>query len=160
MLTRLTRVLLCSTVALGIVLPARAYAQATGSIAGVVTDQSGGVMPGVTVDAKNTATGPEGYYSVLLLQPGPYEVKTTLSGFKPVVRQGIHVSVGDTSKVDVKLTVGGLEESVTVTGESPLVETSHATLGITIDQQKVVELPFNARNFTHIGTLIPGVVAP
>ncbi len=168
MLTRLTRVLLCSMVALGIVLPARAYAQATGSIAGVVTDQSGGVMPGVTVDAKNTATGqvrntvtgPDGYYSVLLLQPGPYEVKTTLSGFKPVVRQGIHVSVGDTSKVDVKLTVGGLEESVTVTGESPLVETSHATLGITIDQQKVVELPLNGRNFTQLGTLIPGVVAP
>ena len=56
--------------------------------------------------------------------------------------------------------VGGLEESVTVSVETPLVETSHATLGITIDQQKVVELPLNGRNFTQLGTLIPGVVAP
>src|SRR5258707_3878428 len=104
MLTRLTRVLLCSTVALGIVLPARAFAHATGSIAGVVTDQSGGVMPGVTMEARNTdtgqvrntVTGPDGYYGLLQVNPGPYEVRATLSGFKPVVRQGIQVSVGDT----------------------------------------------------------------
>jgi hypothetical protein len=153
---------------LGVLRPVTAYAQATGSLAGLVTDQSSAVMPGVTVEATNTATGqvrntvtgPDGYYTLPLLQPGRYDVKATLAGFKPVVRQGIEVSVGDTSRADIKLTVGGLEESVNVSAETPLVETSHATLGITIDQQKVVELPLNGRNFTQLGTLIPGVVAP
>ncbi|HEX5475098.1 MAG TPA: carboxypeptidase regulatory-like domain-containing protein [Vicinamibacterales bacterium] len=148
--------------------PAAAYAQAVGSIAGVVTDESGAILPGVTVDATNTATGQvrttvtgaDGYYTVPQLQPGNYTVKATLSGFRPVMREGTVVSVGDTSRVDLKLSVGGVEESVTVSAEAPLVETSHATLGITIDQQKVVELPLNGRNFTQLGTLIPGVVAP
>jgi hypothetical protein len=149
-------------------LPVPAYAQATGSITGQITDESGAVMPGVSVDATNTATGQtrnavtgaDGFYTIPLVQPGTYEVKATLSGFKPVVRQNITVSVGDTSRVDMKLTVGGIEESVTVSSEAPLVETAHATLGITIDQQKVVELPLNGRNFTQLGTLIPGVAAP
>src|SRR5258708_18827410 len=148
--------------------PAPAAAQATGSIAGLVTDQSAAVLPGVTVEARNAATGqvrhtvpgPDGFYTLPLLQPGRYDIKATLTGFKPMARPSIDVSVGDTSRVDVKLTVGGLEESVTVSVETPLVETSHSTLGITIDQQKVVELPLNGRNFTQLGTLIPGVVAP
>jgi hypothetical protein len=148
--------------------PSAVFAQAAGTIAGVITDESGAVMPGVTVDVTNEATGQtrsvltgaDGYYGVPQVQPGVYTVKATIGGFKPVVRPGIAVSVGDTSRVDVKLTVGGVQESVVVTGQSPLVETSHATLGITIDQQKVVELPLNGRNFTQLGTLIPGVVAP
>jgi Carboxypeptidase regulatory-like domain/TonB-dependent Receptor Plug Domain len=166
--TRARRAVLSCLAALISVLPASAYAQATGSITGLITDQSGGIIPGVTVEATNTATGQvrnsvtgaDGFYTLPLLQPGSYDVKATLTGFKPVVRKAIDVSVGDTSRVDVKLTVGGLEESVTVSGETPLVETSHATLGITIDQQKVIELPLNGRNFTQLGTLIPGVVAP
>jgi hypothetical protein len=166
--TRARRAVLYCLAALISLLPMPAYAQATGSITGLITDQSGAVMPGVTVEATNTATGqvrntvtnPDGFYTLPLLQPGSYDVKATLSGFKPVVRTGVDVSVGDTSRVDVKLTVGGVQESVTVSGEAPLVETSHSTLGITIDQQKVVELPLNGRNFTQLGTLIPGVVAP
>ena len=148
--------------------PMPGAAQATGGIAGLVADPSAAVMPGVTVEATNTATGqvrhtvtgPNGLYTLPLLQPGRYDVKATLTGFTPVVRKGIDVSVGDTSRVDITLAMGGLEESVTVVGETALVETSHATLGITIDQQKVVELPLNGRNFTQLGTLIPGVVAP
>ncbi len=152
----------------GWLMPAPAYAQATGSLTGVVTDQSGAVLPGVTIDVTNVATnqsrnavtGSDGFYSVLLLQPGRYDVKATLPGFKTVVHTGATVSVGDTGRVDLKLTVGGIEEAVTVTAEQSLVETSSASLGITIDQQKVVELPLNGRNFTQLGTLIPGVVAP
>src|SRR5829696_3333398 len=150
------------------VIPAAGFAQATGSITGLVTDQSGAVMPGVTVEATNAGTGvmrnsvsgADGFYSLPLLQPGRYNLKATLPGFKPVLREGVDVSVGDTSRADIKLVVGGVEESVTVAAETPLVETSHATLGITIDHQKVVELPLNGRNFTQLGTLIPGVVAP
>ncbi|PYR04938.1 MAG: hypothetical protein DMF99_30170 [Acidobacteria bacterium] len=155
--------LLCTLLA-----PSFAAAQATGAIAGVVTDESGAVVPGVTIDVTNAATGQarsavsgaDGFYSIPQVQPGSYTVKAMLGGFKPVVRPNIPVSVGDTSRVDVKMPVGGLQESVTVSGQTPLVETAHATLGITIDQQKVVELPLNGRNFAQLGTLIPGVVAP
>ena len=155
-------------VILALVLSAPAFAQATGAITGVISDPSGGVMPGVTVEATNTGTGQvrttvsgaDGFYTLPLLQPGRYDLRATISGFKPVVRQAVDVSVGDTSRADIKLTVGGLEESVTVAAETPLVETSHATLGITIDQQKIIDLPLNGRNFTQLGTLIPGVASP
>ncbi len=148
--------------------PSAAFAQATGTLAGVVTDQTGGVMPGVTVDVVNANTGQvrsattnnEGYFAILLLNPGQYDVKATLQGFKVQLRKGVTVTLGDTARVDMKLTVGGQEEMITVAGEAALVETSHATMGITIDQRKVVELPLNGRNFTQLGTLIPGVVAP
>ena len=146
----------------------RATAQATGTISGVVTDESGAVMPGVTIEVRNTDTnqtrtavaGSDGFYTVPLLQPGPYTVKATLQGFRTHLREGVRVEVESTARVDVKMSVGGLEESVRVTGEAPLVETSSASLGTVIDQKKIVELPLNGRNFTQLGTLIPGVVAP
>ena len=149
-------------------LPPSAHAQATGSIAGFVSDQSGAVLPGVTVIVTSAATaqirsavsGDDGYFSVPLLQPGLYDVKATLSGFTPVVLDPRSVSVGDTTRIDMTLSVGGLSDRVTVSAETPLLETAHATLGITIDQQKIVDLPLNGRNFTQLGTLIPGVVAP
>lgn len=168
MLTRSRHAAVLLAFALAWLVPIAALAQATGSITGLITDETGAVIPGVTVEATNVATGQtrnavtgaDGFYSIPLVQPGQYDVKATLSGFKPTVRKGNTVSVGDTARIDFKLAVGALEENVTVTGESPLVETAHATLGITIDQQKVVELPLNGRNFTQLGTLIPGVVAP
>ncbi|HWT45591.1 MAG TPA: TonB-dependent receptor, partial [Vicinamibacterales bacterium] len=149
-------------------LPAAARAQAVGAVTGVVTDDSGAVVPGVSVEATNAGTGlvrtavtdADGRFDLPQLQPGRYNVKASLSGFRTVERQAVQVSVDDTTRVDFKMTVGGIEENVTVSGEAPLVETSHATMGITIDQQKVVELPLNGRNFTQLGTLIPGVLAP
>ena len=153
---------------LGWLTPRPAQAQATGSIAGNVTDSSGGVLPGVTVETTNTATnqvrtavsGPDGYYSVPLLQPGRYDVKATIAGFRTFLRQGVTVTVESTARVDMSLQVGALEESVTVSTEAPLVETASATLGIVVDEKKVAELPLNGRNFTQLGTLLPGVVAP
>ncbi|MCA1648922.1 MAG: carboxypeptidase-like regulatory domain-containing protein, partial [Acidobacteria bacterium] len=124
------------TVALAVTLgwlgAVRVSAQATGAITGVVMDESGAVMPGVSLDVTNTATnqtrtavtGSDGFYSVPLLQPGPYTVKAALQGFKGVTREGITVSVESTSRVDIRLTVGQREETITVTGASPLVETS------------------------------------
>src|SRR5688572_20395415 len=108
-----------------------ANAQATGSITGVVTDQSSAIMPGVTVEATNTATGqvrntvsgPDGFYSIPLLQPGRYNVKATVSGFRQAQRDGVDVSVGDTSRADFKLVVGGIAETVIVDGDdyTPLI---------------------------------------
>ena len=145
-----------------------AYAQATGGIAGLVTDQSGAVLPGVLIEVTNASTsqtrtattGDDGFYTVPLLQPGPYVLKATLQGFRGVSRQGITVTVESTARVDVALGVGQVAETITVSGETPLVETSHAQMGIVVDEKKIAELPLNGRNFTQLGTLLPGVVAP
>ena len=156
----------CSVLLL--LLPARAGAQATGQVTGAVTDNSGGVVPGVTVEVTNQATGftrsavtaADGVYTIPLVNPGVYEAKATLSGFRTTVRGGVEVVVNGTARVDLRLEVGAVSEQVTVAAQAPLVETKNATLGVVIDQKKVVELPLNGRNFTQLGTLIPGVVAP
>ena len=145
-----------------------AAAQATGTIAGIVTDETGAVLPGATVEVAHTGTtqlrtattGQDGFYTVPLLQPGTYDVKATLGGFRTFLRPGVTVAVESTARVDMQLVVGRLEESVTVSGQPPLVETSSAQLGTVIDQKKIEELPLNGRNFTQLGTLLPGVVAP
>jgi hypothetical protein len=149
-------------------LPHSAVAQAVGAITGIVSDQSGAAVPGVTIEVTNTATGQtrtavtgaDGHYAVLQLPPGPYSVRGTLAGFRTVLRDGITVAVETTARVDLQMSVGAVEESITVTADAPLVETRTATLGTVIDEKKVVELPLNGRNFTQLGTLMPGVVAP
>ena len=148
--------------------PNMAHAQATGSISGTIKDQSGAVLPGVTIEATSAATnnvrtatsGPDGFYTIPLVQPGVYSVKATLSGFSASNRTGLKVNVSETALVNVTLKVGGLVDTVNVSAEAPLVETANATLGIVIDEKKIVDLPLNGRNFTQLGTLIPGVVAP
>ncbi len=154
--------------ALLLIAPVVALAQATGQINGIVTDASGAVLPGVTVEATNTATnavrtavtGADGLYTIPLVQPGTYAVKASLSGFRGVLREAVRVTVTETARVAFQLEVGQLAETITVTAEATLVETSNATRGIVIDEQQVVDLPLNGRNFTQLGTLIPGVVAP
>ena len=148
--------------------PDIALAQATGSIAGTAKDESGAVLPGVTIEATNlgtnnlrtATTGADGFYMIPLVQPGLYTVKASLSGFSTVSHSGVKVNVSETATVNASMKVGGQSETIEVTGEAPLVETSNATLGIVIDEKKVVDLPLNGRNFTQLGTLIPGVVAP
>jgi hypothetical protein len=147
---------------------ARVHAQATGQINGVITDGTGGVVPGVTIEATNTATGAvrsaassaEGFYTIPLLPPGNYTLKASLDGFKTQQRDGVRVTVTETSRVAFQLEIGTLSETTVIVGEVPLVETTNATHGIVINEQQVVELPLNGRNFTQLGTLIPGVVAP
>ena len=153
--------------ALLVALPAVARAQATGTISGVVTDPTGAVLPGATVEATSAATGqvrtavtgPEGFYTVPLVSPGRYEVKASLAGFQSATRTNVQVSVSETARANLTLPVGSVTENVTIVGEPPLVETANATLGIVIDEKKIVDLPLNGRNFTQLGTLIPGVVA-
>ncbi|MEX2269917.1 MAG: TonB-dependent receptor [Vicinamibacterales bacterium] len=148
--------------------PTRVHAQATGQINGLVTDSSGGVLPGVTIEATSTATnavrsavtGTDGLYTIPLIPPGNYTVKASLQGFRTSQRDNVRVTVTETARVPFQLEVGQLSETITVTAEATLVETSNATHGIVIDEQKVVDLPLNGRNFTQLGTLIPGVVAP
>jgi hypothetical protein len=112
-----------------LLIPTTAFAQA--SISGLVTDSTGAVMPGVTVEAASPAiiegaisavTDGAGRYTVVNLRPGAYRVSFTLTAFNKVVREGI-LLVGDaTAQVNAELRVGSLEESVTVSGQSPIVD--------------------------------------
>jgi hypothetical protein len=147
--------------------PAIARAQATGTITGRVMDNAGTILPGASVRAVNQDTGQtreatvgsDGFYTIPLLSPGLYKVGAELPGFPSGTRDGIRVAVSETARVDLTLRIGFME-SIVIEGAPPLVETSNATLGVVIDERKVVDLPLNGRNFTQLGTLIPGVVAP
>jgi outer membrane receptor protein involved in Fe transport len=148
-------------------MPTRASAQATGQVSGVISESSGRLVPSATVDLTNTSTSQvrstrsngEGAYEFPLVNPGMYQIRVTMSGFRTNVTDNVEVLVNGTTKIDVKLFVGGTTEQVTVTGAAPLVETGNATLGDVVDQQSVVDLPLNGRNFAQLGTLMPGVVA-
>jgi outer membrane receptor protein involved in Fe transport len=149
-------------------LDAPLFAQSTGSLSGVVTDESGAALPGAAVEATSQGTGlvrtatvgGEGFYTIPLLPPGLYDLKASLSGFTTLSRRGVRVTGSETARVNLALPVGARAEDVVVVADAPLIETGNATLGIVIDEKKVVDLPLNGRSFAQLGTLIPGVVAP
>jgi len=148
-------------------LPAVAAAQAvTGTILGLITDSTGAVMPGATVTLTNTGTGllrvvttdNNGEFTAPSLPTGTYSVKAELSGFKTVTRPDIPLGVDQRVRIDVKLEIGAVEESVTVTGTSPLVQTSSSELGTTVSEEQIKTLPLNGRNFVNLTRTVPGVV--
>jgi len=148
-------------------LPAVAAAQAvTGTILGLITDSTGAIMPGATVTLTNTGTGlvravttdGNGEYTAPSLPTGTYSVKAELSGFKTVTRPDIPLGVDQRVRIDVKLEIGAVEESVTVTGTSPLVQTSSSELGTTVGEEQIKTLPLNGRNFVNLTRTVPGVV--
>src|SRR5258708_27293762 len=104
----------------------------TGIISGIITDAQGGVLPGVTVTARNTDTGAlrtvvteaDGRFRFAALQPGPYEVKAELSGFGPVNVPTLTVQTASEVTRNITMQVVGIQESVTVTGEAPIIETT------------------------------------
>jgi hypothetical protein len=141
---------------------ARLGAQAAGSIAGVVRDTTGAVMPGVTVEAsspaliekvRSTVTDAEGQYRIIDLRPGVYTVTFTLSGFSTVKREGIELSAGFTASINADLRVGSLEETITVSGQSPIVDTQNVTQQKVIQMQVIQSLPNTGTNFA---ALTPG----
>src|ERR687891_275138 len=124
--------ILCCAFALMLVFCASVFAQETrGTISGVVLDEQGGAMPGVSVTITNVdtnvsttlTTNSTGYYQAPLLLPGNYRVTAELQGFKTSVRSGIILSVAQQASVDLTLGVGALSETVTVSGEAPILET-------------------------------------
>src|SRR6266446_5601763 len=119
-----------------------AFAQATSTINGRITDQAGAVLPGATVTVTNVATGAtretisnaEGLYTVPALTAGTYAVKADITGFTAYVRDGIELLTGSNLTVDAQLGLASLQENVTVTAQSPLVEATQATLSASIRQ--------------------------
>ncbi|MBI4483280.1 MAG: TonB-dependent receptor [Acidobacteria bacterium] len=140
--------------------------QTTGTIGGIVKDETDARVPGVSVTIKNVDTGiartaltdEEGRYHVPNLSPGNYEVRAELPGFQTIVRSGVTVTVGGESVVDVTLKVGELADQITITGEAPLVQTSTSDLSGLVEQKKIIDLPLNQRNFIQLATLQSGVI--
>jgi hypothetical protein len=150
---------------LAAVLAGTATAQeTTGTITGTTTDQTGAVLPGVTVTVKNIDTGiarsvvtnEAGAYTASLLPIGAYEVVFELQGFQTVTLRNVQLHVNDRLQLDGKLTVGGVAESVEVSAAKGLVQPI-AALQSTMTSTQVKELPLNNRNFVQLATLAPGV---
>jgi outer membrane receptor protein involved in Fe transport len=150
-------------IALALALPAAARAQeTTGSINGRVVDTQGLGVPGVTV----TVTGPQGARSFVTdsegnfrgpyLTPGAYSVRAELQGFKSIEQKNVNVSLGQTVDLNLKMEVGGLTETVEVTGGSPVVDTSRTTIGGTVDSEMLRNIPVG-RRFSDTLYVVPGV---
>ena len=145
------------------VTPAAAQIGGAANIAGVVTDDSGGALPGVSVTVTNTATGraqtlttnTEGRYRAVALQPGPYEIAAELQGFA-TVRRGVTLVVGADASLDVTLGVASLAETITVTGETPLIEVAKSQPSSVITAAQLEQLPVLSRNFLVLAQLLPG----
>ena len=151
-------------IVLGVAGPLAAQ-QTTGNINGRLVDAQGSAVPGVTVTAKNTQTGltrtetsdGEGVYRLTALPVGIYDITAELSGFSKVENKGIVVNVGQTIDVNMGLKVASMSETVTVTGESPLIETSSSSVGGVVDIRRIESLPLNGRQFANLAATIPGV---
>src|SRR5512134_2313280 len=161
---RLTQSLLfCLCFSLACALPAGAQ-DFRGRINGTVTDNTGAVLPGVTVTVSSPAliqpqvqvTGADGSYRFLALPPGVYEVSFELTGFQNVKHEGIRVVINQTLTVDQQMHVATLQETVTVTGESPIVDTSTTTLGTNFTKELLTEIP-NARDVWAAMAQAPGI---
>lgn len=143
---------------------AAAAQETTGTIVGSVTDQTGAVLPGVSVVVRDVKTGRSwefvttgtGAYAAPLLPVGEYEITFALSGFQPYTVKGIALHVNDRLSVDGRLSVGGVAETVEVTSAQTLVQPTPA-LQTLIGPAQVQELPLNNRNFVQLATLVPGV---
>src|SRR5262245_7457837 len=139
--------------------------QGTSEIAGRVTDEQGAVLPGATIVITNEATGvfrevvsgAEGTYFVSQLIPGRYKISAKLTGFRPMERAGLVLQVGNTLTINLSLAVGGIEETVQVTAQSPLVDTTSARVGGNLGTADLSELPAMNRNYFATVGLLPGV---
>ena len=149
--------------------PVTAFAQTgAASLTGIVTDQSGATVPGATVTATNQATNvaytaisnEAGNYTITSLPVGTYVVKAELASFKTAATRPIQAEAMQVIRIDFKLELGSLEETVEVSGESPILQTETATVGEVISGQTLEALPLNGRNAGQLSLSLPGVVTP
>ena len=138
----------------------------TGRILGTVQDQSGGVLPGATVTITDMQRGvtrtlsadDAGEYVASDLNPGTYKLRAEAKGFKTVERQNILLEVAQDVRIDFSLPAGDATQTITVTEEVPLLNTTSATLGGTLSNETINDLPLNGRNYENLLQLRPGVV--
>ncbi len=143
---------------------ASAQSAGTASIEGIVSDQTGGVLPGVAIQIRNVQTNSardvitdsEGRYRAVALAPGSYAVSATLSGFA-ASSKNVRAQVGETATVDVTMHAGGVAEEVTVTGEAPLIDASRTDVSSVVSETAIQNLPINGRRWENFVLLSPGV---
>jgi hypothetical protein len=137
----------------------------TATILGVVKDSTGAVIPGVSVTATNAETGisrsgqsgSDGSYRFPALQVGTYNVRAEHPGFQAQVQQGLRIAVGQEAVVNITLEVGAVTETVSVTAEAPLVNTTSGTLGSLVSSETITDLPLDGRNWNDLTLLQVGV---
>lgn len=147
--------------------PSVARAQVdTGSVAGVIVDESGGALPGVNVTVTNlatqqaraTVTNESGRYQLTALQPSRYSIKAELQGFATVLRPDVTVNVGSVIDVNLTMNVSAVQETVTVTGEAPIIESTRADLSNVITGEQLDALPSKGRQYLDFTLLLPATV--
>ena len=147
---------------------ASTVAQAQSSIAGVVRDTSGAIMPGVTVEASSpalieqvraAATDEQGQYKIVDLRPGTYSVTFTLPGFTTVKREGIDLPSNFTAQINGEMQVGDLSETLTVTGGAPIVDVQSAVSQQVMPQRLLDSMPTGGRSYQSVGATLVGVAA-
>ena len=135
-------------------------------ILGTVEDTSGAIIPGVTVtithvatsQQRQVATGESGNYVFTNINPGTYTVRAEKQGFKTEVRSDLILQLNQKARVDMKLSVGEVTETVEVSARGVILSTDDATLGNVVEQQRITDLPLNGRNFANLAGLMPGVI--
>ncbi len=140
--------------------------ETTGTITGQVTDQSGAVVAGADLTLKHLRTGEErktlsneeGYYSLTLVPPGVYDLSVKATGFKEFINKEVELFVNDRKLLNVQLETGAVTETVTVTADAPIIQSS-PTVGDVVENRKIVEIPLNNRSFLQLLTLVPGVTS-
>ncbi len=161
------RAFIHTLIGLMLLVPALAAAQQfSGGVRGAVRDADGGVLPGTTVTLTNTQTGTSrtavtnerGEYVFASVAPGTYNMSVELAGFAPYRREGLEVGVQTFLVQDVTMQVGGIAESVTVTGETPLIETANASISSAIDKAQLEVLPTPGRNVFIMAVTTPNVI--
>lgn len=137
---------------------------AQGELRGAVLDESGGVLPGVTVTAvhvetgtsRTTTTAENGSYLMPAMPLGTYRMRAELSGFATTVRDGFRLGVGEAATINFTMKVAAVQESVTVSGESPLIDTKKSELTGQVNPDQMQQLPLNGRNWLDVVSIVPG----
>jgi Carboxypeptidase regulatory-like domain/TonB-dependent Receptor Plug Domain len=166
--TRLGSVVLGVLAIVAVAAAAHAQGTDTGSLRGRITDNTGASLPGVTVTAASGAvmggslvavTSDEGMYRFPALPPGLYTVRMELTGFSPAVIEGLRITVGLGLTIDRQLALANIQESVTVVGESPIVDTRHTEAGATVTKE-ILEMVPSSRDLWNTVQQVPGLVVP
>ena len=164
--TRRRAVTALLSVALLVISAAPLFAQLpTATILGVVRDSDRAVLPGATVTVRNVDTGltrnaptdGDGSYRFPALPVGPYEIRVELQGFRTAVRDGVRLVVGQEASLDFALALGAIEETITVTADVALVETTTSSLGAVVTEREIAALPLEGRNYIGLTMMQPGV---
>ncbi len=155
---------LCLVAAAMLLTAAPLFAQATSTFSGRIVDAGDAVLPGVTVSVINENTGvlrttvsnPEGQYFLPGLEPGVYGIRTELQGFAPSVREHVTLAINATITLDFKLALVGLAETISVTGQAPLIEVTQSKVASRIEATELQNLPMITRTISGMLELLPG----